>query len=200
MAIFDRLIEQGVDVNVKGLSGMTALHFAAIKGNAYMVQRLLEKGAHNVSERYFNKPIHLAVYNNRAHVLHHFAHDVNERIKTSMKSSLMIAVKHRYLECVESLLRLGADINMSVRSGYNVLIAFCKSCFCSDSDETIARLLLEHGAEQDVLYEGKSPIDYLIYNGAKPNVIQIMLKMGSKSEKCPDRHLTRRAELLALVE
>jgi ankyrin repeat protein len=112
----------------------------------------------------------------------------------------MIAGKYRYLTCIESLLRLGADVNMSVRSGYNVLIAFCKSCFCSDSDETIARLLLEHGAEQDVVYKGKSPIDYLIYNGAKQNVIQIMLKMGSKSAQCPEQHLTRRAELLALVE
>jgi hypothetical protein len=70
----------------------------------------------------------------------------------------------------------------------------------ADTDETIARLLLEHGAKQNVRYEGRSPIDYLLDYESNQKVIELMLKMGSKSKQCPDWHLVRRAELLALVE
>jgi len=69
-----------------------------------------------------------------------------------------------------------------------------------DNTDTIIHLLLEHGADPDVRSEGRSSIDYLLDYESNQNVIQIMLKMGSKSSQCPDMHLTRRAELLALVE
>jgi hypothetical protein len=69
----------------------------------------------------------------------------------------------------------------------------------ANTDKMI-HLLLEHGADPDVRSEGRSSIDYLIDFKTSPNVIKHMLKMGSKSKQCPDRHLVRRAELLALVE
>ncbi len=69
-----------------------------------------------------------------------------------------------------------------------------------DNTDKIIHLLLEHGADPDVRSEGRSSIDYLIDYESNQNVIKLMLKMGSKSRQCPDRHLTRRAELLALVE
>jgi ankyrin repeat protein len=60
---------------------------------------MLEKGAQHVSDFFGDTPIHIAVFNDWAHVLHHFAHNVNARGMMG-KRPLMIAAKLKHLECV----------------------------------------------------------------------------------------------------
>jgi ankyrin repeat protein len=111
---FDWLLEQGANVNIPDNAGRTALHEAAKSGNAYMIQRLLDKGALHHAQTTGDKPIHNAVDFRNAHVLPLLAPFVNERGALGW-TPLMIAAKYKRLECVEMLLRLGADVNMSTR-------------------------------------------------------------------------------------
>lgn len=91
-----------------------------------MIQRLFDMGALHLAQTTGDRPIHNAVDFSHAHVLPLFSNFVNERGALGW-TPLMIAAKYKRLECVEMLLRLGADVNMSIRDGYAPLIAASQS-------------------------------------------------------------------------
>jgi hypothetical protein len=111
---------------MKDNAGPTALHEAARSGNAHMIQRLLDMGALHLAQTTGDKPIHNAVDFRNAHVLPLFSNFVNEREAFGW-TPLMLAAQYNYLTCVDVLLRLGADVNLSTQDGYTALIAASQS-------------------------------------------------------------------------
>lgn len=49
-----------------------------------------------------------------------------------------------------------------------------------DSYEVLV-LLLEHGADPNVRFQGRSPVDFLIDYESNDTAIELMLKMGARS-------------------
>lgn len=91
-----------------------------------MIQRLLDNGALHNTSYLCKKPIHEAVENGHAHVLHLFAPYVNDPGFLD-HTPLMIDDYCNSFACVKILLELGAKVNLSTGYGYTPLICVCNA-------------------------------------------------------------------------
>jgi ankyrin repeat protein len=109
------LLKQGADVNAAQGDGMTALHWAALNGDAELASMLLYAGANWRAMTRLGSflPIHLAAQSGAADVLKMLLDagaDANTRTTTGA-TPLMLAAASGNAKAVETLLAAGADVN-----------------------------------------------------------------------------------------
>lgn len=70
MNAYLRFLNEGFDVNCKGLNGKTAAHCGAMSGNIEVLEELFEKGLDlEVKDDFMNTPLHDAVIKNQKNVV-----------------------------------------------------------------------------------------------------------------------------------
>jgi ankyrin repeat protein len=110
------LLREGADVNASQGDGMTALHWAAVKGDAEMASMLIEAGANvkAVTRVGLYTPLHVASQNGNAavvEVLLAAGSDVNARTLPGGTTPLHLAAASGDAESVRALLSRGAEVN-----------------------------------------------------------------------------------------
>ena len=135
----------------------TALHFAALEGNNNIVQLLLEAGADVNSTIRFN------------------GIDNNFRLAPMCDASaLILASGHGHYKYAQSLIQVGADVNIMSRDGYNSVIA---STILGSVD--ITRLLLKENSDINRrTRSGFSALKYSIILDREPNLILLLFAAG----------------------
>ncbi len=151
--LFKLLLQKGVDVNFKDRVDMTALHYAAEKGDFSAAEILLDHGA-DINAKYHEKTsLRLALENNHfatARMLLEHGADVNDKYYGT--SLLWEAVENKNLEMVRLLLTYDADVNEKYYSRSLLWKAV------EDKNLEMVRLLLTHGADIDIKRYGQTPL------------------------------------------
>ena len=141
------LLKQAADVNAAQGDGMTALHWAALKGDAEMASLLLYAGANVKATTRINNytPLLLAAREGRAAVIEPLVKagaDVNGKTANGT-TPLMFAAASGSVETVDALVASGADVN--VVDGVRGLTA---AMYAAASDRAaVLGALAAHGAD-----------------------------------------------------
>ncbi|XP_024024297.1 ankyrin repeat domain-containing protein EMB506, chloroplastic isoform X1 [Morus notabilis] len=139
----DKLLEQGIDINVIDQDGLTALHTAIIGRKDVVTSHLLRKGASpHVKDRDGATPLHYAIQVGAMHtvkLLLKYKVDLNVADNEGW-TPLHVAVQSRNRDIVKVLLLNGADKNRRNKDGKTPLdLAFCYGKDFNSYD--LARLL-----------------------------------------------------------
>ncbi|CAH0018272.1 unnamed protein product [Clonostachys rhizophaga] len=149
-----RLVELGADVNMiqnsTYLLGETALISAARRGNAGSIKLLLSQGANpNIHGQRTSPLIEAARHNITIHCLEALLDagaNVNFASRTSGVTALIMAIRDARPDKIKTLLRAGADPNLSIKNFSPLTAALGHGKYTYDSD-TMVRILLDAGAD-----------------------------------------------------
>jgi ankyrin repeat protein len=142
-----KLLKDGADVNAAQGDGMTALHWAALNGDAEMASMLLYAGANVVAKTRIGgyTPLHLAAQVGHASVIAPLvAAGAQVSVTTSTGATALMHAAHAgSTDAVRILIENGADPNVKeTANGQTALM------FAAASDRTdVVKLLLSRGAD-----------------------------------------------------
>ena len=145
------LLDKGADVNVAKGDGMTALHWAAERGDGDLTSLLLKSGANVSAATRIGRhtPLHVAAKGGFAPVVRALvaAHaDVNALTTTGV-SALQFAAASGNVETVDILLAAGADVNVREPEWGQTPLMFAAAA----GRTAVVKTLLAHGADVRVL-------------------------------------------------
>lgn len=167
------LLAREFDVNLVN----QLLSKAVANGNLDLVRLLLKSNVVNVNERnnWGETPLMIAVNQNNlaiAEILLKSGANPNGK-DNNEKTALMSAVANRSLEITNILLRWNVNLNEKNKDGETAI-------FYSIDNEKITNLLLNHGADVNVIEErnGRTPLMLAAQRGAI-NVVKSLLKHGA---------------------
>ena len=145
-----RLLKQGADVNAAQGDGMTALHWAAMNGDAALAETLLYAGANPRATTRLGgyTALHLASQTGARAVVDTRAArgaDVNARATTGA-TPLMLAATSGNIDALQALIDRGADVNAAESANGETALMFGAAANRADA----VRLLLKHGAKADL--------------------------------------------------
>ena len=181
--IIELLVEKGVDVNRTDNNKVIPLIYAINRKNTYLVDFLISKDADiNVCDWMGYYPLHLAVSEfslDIMDILIKAGIDLNQRIKNTFKTALMVSIQHYKYPAIIKLVTAGANLHLENNEGENALTMAIRR-----NNLRMVNILIEAGA--DINYEDKNgftPLSlsisllfddisiYLINHGAKLDVI-----------------------------
>jgi ankyrin repeat protein len=145
------LLKQGADVSAAKGDGMTALHFAAERGDAAMTEMLVYAGANVVAVTRIGQytPLHLASRTGNAAVVQALLKagaSVSARTTNSGVTSLHLAASSGNVEVVTLLLDHGADADAKESEWGQTPLMFA----AAENRVEAIRVLLERGADATI--------------------------------------------------
>jgi ankyrin repeat protein len=154
------LLQQGADVNMAQGDGMTALHWAAERGDAAMAEMLLYAGASVKATTRIGdyRPLHLAAKSGSAPIIELMIKsgaDVDAVTSNSGATALHFAAASGSAEAVTALLDAGADANAREGLWKQTPLMFAASLNRADA----IRALMAKGADPDIRSYVRTPID-----------------------------------------
>ncbi|HUL71758.1 MAG TPA: ankyrin repeat domain-containing protein [Vicinamibacterales bacterium] len=144
------LLKQGADVNTPRPDGMTALHWAAERGDAAMAEMLLYAGANVTAGTRIGQytPLHLASRNGSTAVIRALlaaGASPDVRTSTSGVTPLHLAAESGSVGAVTALIEKGADVNAKESEWDQTPLIFA-----TESNRTdVIKVLIQHGAKVD---------------------------------------------------
>jgi ankyrin repeat protein len=144
------LIKQAVDVNAAQGDGMTALHWAALNGDADLAQMLLYAGASVKATTRLGgyNPLYMAAKSGHAPVIDillNAGSDANGAALDGL-TPLMMAASSGNVDAVESLVKRGASVNAKESENGQTPLAFAAAF----NRPEVITALLRHGANIDL--------------------------------------------------
>ncbi len=119
-----KLLNKGVDVDVKDEVGYTALIYAAGNGRTEIVKLLVREGNWTNRSESFGRAMAVAIGRRHLEIAKFLIEkgaSLNERTKNHKLTPLMVAASNGYTEVVQALINNGADINAKSALGLTAL-------------------------------------------------------------------------------
>ena len=160
--------------------GWSSLHFAAAKGDAKEVEKLLSQGA-DIEEKneHGRTPLYVAAKRGRLEVIKLLLKkgaDVNARARVGGYSPLHVAAGYKHSQVVEYLIAHGAKVDARTHWRDTVLMSIMYDVWHRDS--SIAEILVRHGADIRATNKfGCQAICYASQEG-NPYAVEFLLKQG----------------------
>jgi ankyrin repeat protein len=189
------LLDHGADVNAPDTpdGGDTAIIFAAGRGHDKVVRYLVSRGANvNAGREHGRSAIVQAICN------HHpglaawlIAQEADVTVKDVNKDTpLHYAARYGNAAIAELLIGKGADVNAQGAGGRTPLYATI--CFRGEKDTSVAKVLLEHGADPNICTEeetnfsdehiNKTPLARASYM-KEAKMAELLKKFGAKQDE-----------------
>ncbi len=152
------LLKQGADVSAAQGDGMTALHWAAERGDLAIAEMLIYGGANveAVTRLGHYTPLHLAAKSGSAPVVSALLKagaNVNAKSTNSGVSALHLAAGAGSIEAVTALLDKGADVNVREGEWQQTPLIFA----ASQNRVDVINLLIKRGADVKAVEQGGRP-------------------------------------------
>ncbi|KAL3531268.1 hypothetical protein ACH5RR_010590 [Cinchona calisaya] len=176
------LLENGADVTKSSNKGYTPLHYAAEKGSKEFLKLLISKGAELRANSEAGTPLHCAAaYGNKEALK--FLLELNADPSSASPlhfSPLLLSILAESFECMELLLKAGADPNASSMD----LTPLCYAA--SEAEEEMIRHLLKAGADPNIADpSGITPLEHAALNGFS-KVVMLLFPVTSCIASYPD--------------
>lgn len=161
------LLQEGADVNGSHGDGMSALHWAAERGDVPMLEMLLYAGANPTAVTRIGAytPLHIASRAGRAPVVKALLDagaDANRRTTTSGVTPLHLAAAAGDVESLTLLLDKGADVNAVEEHWGQTPLIFA----ASQNRAAAVKVLLARGADPDVTTNTVDLVQHNLLNRA----------------------------------
>ncbi|CAI9115244.1 OLC1v1016097C1 [Oldenlandia corymbosa var. corymbosa] len=180
------LIGSGANVMKTNLKGLTPLHWAAEQGYTELVKLLISKGADSNATSAVGTPLHCAAGNGSHETLKYLLDlkaDPNS-LSPIYLSPLLLSMFAESLECMELLLKAGADPNGLTTDTTPLCYAACKP------DEKMIHCLLKAGANpNNTDFLGKTPLEHAALIGSAEGV-KLLFPVTSRITCYPDWNIT----------
>src|SRR6516225_5083743 len=151
------LIQKAVDVNAAQGDGMTALHWAALNGDAELAQMLLYAGASVKATTRLGgyNPLYMAAKSGHVAVIDTLLNAGADANGTALDglTPLMMAASSGNPDAVEALVKRGANVNAKESENGQTPLAFAAAFNRSE----VILALLRHGANIDVASKVQDP-------------------------------------------
>ena len=182
------LLKDGADVNAAQGDGMSALHWAADRGDAELAELLIYAGANHSAQTRIGQytPLHLAAKSGSAAVataLVKAGADVNVRTTTSGVTPLHMAASSGSAETVNVLIDAKADVNARESEAGQTPLIFAAGLNRVDA----IKALLARGADPSVTTKVIDVAKFNALDRAAADVQRKVLEgfVGKESEKLP---------------
>jgi len=177
------LLKQGADVNAAQGDGMTALHWAAMNGDADLAGILLYAGANTRATSRLGgyTPLHLAALGGHADVIGTLAAggaDVNARTSTGA-TPLMLAARSGRVDAVDALIGRGADLNAKESAYGQTALMFAAALNRAE----VVRELVARGADTSL---ASTFADLNALGLAEPPTARTMPRQEPNDAKAPE--------------
>ncbi|KAJ3114030.1 hypothetical protein HDU96_002618 [Phlyctochytrium bullatum] len=179
------LLAKGAPVNVPPLNPPTkpalfcALQAEEEVDNLQILRLLLEHGAIVTSSDYIgHTALHEAIYTRPPEVLKlllEFADNLDMSSQFGGYTPLGVAAQKGRLECIEMLLKAGANVNAIDDCGFTALISACHG---KERSLDAARLLIDRGANVNTSSPEYSPLSAAA-NAGNANLAKMLLEAGA---------------------
>ncbi|KAL8055142.1 hypothetical protein ABFX02_04G037400 [Erythranthe guttata] len=182
------LLIRGADITIADSKGMTSLHYAAEKDNRELMRMLLLRGAEIESNSVLGTPLQCAASRgNVDSVRFLLGHGAKPNpVSLLSHSPLVSAISSRSFQCLELLLKAGANPNIS-SCGVSPLV-----CAAMIGNARVVKSLLSAGANPNsvsTFSDGDEacpkPIEYAAHVG-NPNIVKILFPLTEKIPSYPD--------------
>jgi len=177
VALTDKLLRDGEDVNVRDPSGWTPLYYAVYRDEIDIVKLLLANRADvNIATNRDLTPLYAAAYDGDVEIVKLLiAHGADINLATGNGwTPLYTAVQGRHLETARLLLKQGADVNLAANDNFTPLYA---AVWARQAE--IAKLLLEHGADVSLATKDNWTPLYAAVRGNTPELVEILIESGA---------------------
>jgi len=193
------LLQKGADVNAARGDGMTALHWAAERGDTEMTEMLIYAGANPraVTRIGLYTPLHIASRGGHAAIagkLLKAGANVNAKTTNSGVTSLHLAAASGNADLVTLLLDRGADVNaLETESGQTPLI------FAADENRVDSiRVLLKRGANPKITAKVLDVVaETRLAAAVRDRETKVLASFGHKPRETPDPAEVQAAVLAA---
>ncbi|HSF15687.1 MAG TPA: ankyrin repeat domain-containing protein [Vicinamibacteria bacterium] len=159
------ILQQGADVNAAQGDGMSALHWAAVLGDAQMAEMLIYAGANVMAETRIGHytPLHVAAKGGKAAVVETLLEagaDVNARTTNSGSTPLHLAAASGNASVVTALLARGANVDARdsewgqtplIHAAAQNRVEAIRALLQSDADPAITTKVLDLEAEEKLV-------------------------------------------------
>ncbi|MGV7220226.1 MAG: ankyrin repeat domain-containing protein [Nitrospinales bacterium] len=174
-----KLVEDGVIVDIKNQDNATPLCVAAKRGRLDVVRYLIEKGADvNAKESLngFTAMHHAAGYHHEDVLRYLLNHGANVNAKNNLGQTPLMQVAlqdwHADFKMANILIARGADINAQSKTGCSPLL-----CAVARGNNKLAKLLIEKGAEVNFSSpQGFTPLYMAVENEDLPMALTLYKK------------------------
>lgn len=176
------LLENGADVNAKGVHGITALSYAVGGGHKEIVDLLLEHGANVNGGIYRSKRTVLMLAIKKSHTdVAESLLNANAEVNTQDTygwTALMNAVENSNSKIAKMILNKGADANIKNNNGSTALMMAAGS-----GNQEIAEMILNKGADTNVTNNnGWTALMMAVQNGDQKTA-ELLLEYDAKLNK-----------------
>ena len=211
LAVVQKSLDQGGNVNLQDEPGMTPLHHAVNadwKGSHLeMIKLLIDRGANvKVIDDTHHTPLHLASNKEAAGLLIDAGADVNARTRRDGETILYSAAWGAaqghpksgvmYLDLAKLLIDRGADVNVKLKSGSMIqgdepyraksgdtILHQVARSYEEEAASGVCELLITNGAKVNERNEkGQTPVDEALAN-QRSNTAEFLRKHGGKTGK-----------------
>lgn len=177
------LLQSGINPNVRGKYGSTAITMAAMRSNAEVVRLLIEAGADvNIKGPQTQSPLAWASQYGSIAIVEFLLRakaDVNDK---SNWSPLINAARNNHIEIMKMLFKAGANIN---KRGYEGKTALMDAA-CRSKVETV-KFLIESGADVNLVDDEETALSLSTKCGRsnigdRDEIVKILLNAGAVSQ------------------
>jgi len=178
VTIVKLLLDKGAEVDLIE-DRLSALHIAACRGQAEVVQMLIEaKCDANILNKKGVCPLHCAVSNGKREIVRLLLDakaQVNVKGQKSARTPLSMAGEVNDIETCRLLLQHGANLNLTDKYGMTPL-----NVVCNRNNSEIARMFIEAGAKVNIPDRNDAyPLHYAAGNG-DDDIVRLLLDNDAK--------------------
>ncbi|PKS11382.1 hypothetical protein jhhlp_003145 [Lomentospora prolificans] len=182
VAVLQRLLEAGAQVDAKDNDGSTPLHLASRNGYDTIVQQLLKAGAQVDAKRKFggSTPLHLASRHGHDTIVQQLLKagaQVDVKDNDDGSTPLHWASQHGHNTIVQQLLKAGAQVDVKDNDDGSTPLHWASK----NGHDTIVQQLRKAGAQVDAKRDddGSTPLHLASRNG-HDTIVQQLLKAGAQ--------------------
>ena len=180
--IMGRLLELGVNVDIRNDRDRTGLDLAIGYGNVYLAEFLLDRGASLDEIPRLQPALHLACSTKHMKMVEFLVNrglDIEQPSSDDMRP-LDFAIRNRRLDTVKYLIALGADVHHAFH--YNVTTHTPLTLAVWERSADIVKRLIQAGADPSAAPPGADPPLFLATGDVNPEIVKILLASGADAD------------------
>lgn len=205
--IAEIMLDEGIDINIKGIEGNSLMHCAVASQNLELIQMLIDRGSDvNIKNKYNYRPLHWAAeYGNLDVIKILVENKAKVNIKTNVmfiiretKTPLYLAIENGHVEVAKYLIQNKAKVDELNDSSNATALSLAASL----GQTEIVKLLLENGASPNGVSK-RGMNDYYKFplaEATNKEIVELLVNAGADVNARNSNYSTALHELASSIK